>query len=242
MQLLVGRPLHPAFGGGRLIDQIEQTIRRNQFRVCGERLLHVRIDVLFQRVRFGFEHEQITQISDQISHQSHHVFPAFALLMQQIDRPRCFSSQYSSCKIDHGLFAGESEHVKHIALADFLSAKRDQLIEHRFRIAQAAFRSARDRVRCRRLQRNLLFSGDELQMLRDQVCRDPVEIESLTAAQNCWQNSLRLGRCENKFHVLGRLFQRLQKRIKRRLREHVHFVDQVNFVATLCRGIAHIVA
>jgi hypothetical protein len=64
-------------------------------------------------------------------------------------------------------------------------------------------------VCCRGLQRDLFFSGDELQVLRDQVRRDTMEIEPLTAAQNGWQHFLRLGRRENKFHMLGRLLQRL---------------------------------
>ena len=53
-----------------------------------------------------------------------------------------------------------------------------------------------------RLERDLLLSGDELQMLRDQVRRDPVQIETLAAAQNCRQNFLRLGRGEDELHML----------------------------------------
>src|SRR6266487_3145042 len=102
--------------------------------------------------------------------------------MQQIDRVRCFSSQNAARKINHRLLACESEDIEHVALADFLATKCNELIEHRLRIAQTAPRAARNRVRCRRLQRNLFFSGDELQVLRDQVRRDTMEIESLTAA------------------------------------------------------------
>src|SRR6184192_3342982 len=110
--------------------------------------------------------------------------------MKQIDRVGCFSLQNLSRKIDDRLFAGESENAKHIALADLAAAKRDELIEHRFCIAQPAFRAARDCVRCRRLQRDLFFSGDELQVLRDQIRRDTMQIEPLTAAQNRCQNFL----------------------------------------------------
>ena len=116
------------------------------------------------------------------------------------------------------------------------------MIEHRLRVPQSSFRAAGDRVRGCRFKRDLFFLGDELEMIGNQFRRDSVEIEPLATAYNRGQHFLRLGRCENKFHVLRRLFQRLQKRIKRRLREHMHFVDQVNFVATLGRGIAHIVA
>ena len=93
MELLVRRPFHAAFGGGKLIDHLQQTIRGNQFRVRGKRLLHVRIDVLLERVRLGFEHEQIAQVCDQVRHEPHHVLAAFTLLMQQIDRLRRFGPQ-----------------------------------------------------------------------------------------------------------------------------------------------------
>src|SRR5438046_1313400 len=162
--------------------------------------------------------------------------------MQHIDRVARSPPHNPSREIDHGLFAREPENIEDIALAYFYAAKGDQLIEHRFRITEASFRSARDRVRRRGLKRDLFFSGDQLQVLRDQVCRNAMEVEPLTAAENGGQNLLRFGRRENKFHMLGRLFQRLQKRIKRCSREHVHLVDQINFVTALCRSITDVLA
>src|SRR5262249_51378995 len=117
----------------------------------------------------GFEHKQIAQISDQVSHEPHHVLSAFALLMQQTDRFRCFAAQNPTCKIDYNLFACESENIEHVALVDFVSAKGDELISDRFRIAKAALRAARDRMRRTRLERDLLFLGNELQVLRNQI-------------------------------------------------------------------------
>jgi hypothetical protein len=113
------------------------------------------------------------------------------------------------------LFTGKSENIEDIVLSNFFSAKGNQLIEHRLCIAQAALRAARDRVRGSRFQSDLLLLRDELQVLRDEICRDAMQIEPLAAAQDGCQNFLRLGRSKNKFHVLGRLFQRLQKRVER---------------------------
>jgi len=45
VHLLIRRPFYSPFGGGELIDQFEQTIDGNQFRVCGQRFLNVRINV-----------------------------------------------------------------------------------------------------------------------------------------------------------------------------------------------------
>src|SRR5205085_668526 len=125
--------------------------------------------------------------------------------MQEFDRFRCFSSNNTLRKVDHGLFAGESENVEHIALSDFVPAKCDQLIEHRFGISQATLRAARNRMCCRRFERDLFFSGDELQVLRYQICRNPMKIEPLTPTEDGRQNLLRLSRSENKFNVLRRL-------------------------------------
>ena len=170
--------------------------------------MHVRVDIFRKRIGLCFKHEQIAQIGDQIRHEPHHVFSSITLRMQQFDRFRCCASKNASRKVDHRLFAGKSENVEHIALRDFVPAKRDQLIEHRFGISQAAFCAARNRVRCRRFERDLFFSGDELQVLRDQICWDPVKIESLTPTKDGRQNLLRLSRSENEFHVLRRLLQR----------------------------------
>ena len=69
-----------------------------------------------------------------------------------------------------------------------------------------------------------------------------MEIEPLAATQDGWQNFLRLGRRENKFHMLGRFLQRFQKRVERCSREHVHLVDQINFVTPFGRSVAGVLA
>ena len=171
--------------------------------------MHFSLHIFLQRIRLYLEYEQIAQVSDQVRHQPHHVLAGITLLMQQINRVRSFTSQNPPGKIDHRLFACESKNIEHIVLADFLSAKRDELIEHRFRIAQTALGSTRDRMRSRGLERDFFFSSDELQMFRYEICRDTVKIESLTPAQNGGQHFLRLGRRENKFHMPRRLFESL---------------------------------
>ena len=93
-----------------------------------------------------------------------------------------------------------------------------------------------------RLEYDLLFSGNELQMLRDQIRRNPVQIETLTPAENCRQHLLGLGRGEDEFYVLGRLLERLEERVERLRSEHVHFVDHVDFVLSLDRRITNVVA
>ena len=86
---------------------------------------------------------------------------------------------------------------------------------------------------CCRLERDFFLARDELQMLRDQICGNPMQIEALAATQDCRQNFLRLRRRKNELHMRRRFFESLQQRIKRRRCEHVHFVNDVNFIASL---------
>ena len=140
------------------------------------------------------------------------------------------------------MLAGESENIEHVGFGNFLATKGDQLIEHRFGIAQSAFGAAGDGVRGRGLERDFLLSGDELQMLRNQIRRDAVQVEALAAAQDCRQNFLRLSRCENEFHVRWRLFEGLEQGVERGGRKHVHFVDQIDFVTAFGGCVANVIA
>src|SRR6478609_12112887 len=79
-------------------------------------------------------------------------------------------------------------------------------------------------------------------MLRDQIRRDAMQIESLATAKDGGQNFLWLGRSEDEFHMLGRLLQRLQKRVERGRRKHVYLVDEIDFVTPFGRRIPNILA
>ena len=91
MQFFVRRPFHSAFGLRELVDQIEKSIVLNQLTLGRECFLQFRIDVVLERVGFCFEYEQIAQVTDQVRHQTHHVFAGFALLVEDIERGCSFS-------------------------------------------------------------------------------------------------------------------------------------------------------
>src|SRR2546423_7230469 len=67
-------------------------------------------------------------------------------------------------------------------------------------------------------------------MISDQIARDAVEIESLTATDNGQWQFVYLSGGENEDHARRRLFERLQQGIKRGRRKHVHFVHDIHFV------------
>jgi len=64
-------------------------------------------------------------------------------------------------------------------------------------------------MRSRGLKRDVFLSGNELQMFRDEVCRNTVEIKPLTATQNGGHTFWGSVVAKIKFHVLGRLFESL---------------------------------
>ena len=78
-------------------------------------------------------------------------------------------------------------------------------------------------------------------MRHQHVRLDPAQIETLAARQHRDRNFSDFGGGENEFGVLRRLFQRFQKRVERRRREHVDFVDDVDLVTRARRRIAHAV-
>ena len=78
-------------------------------------------------------------------------------------------------------------------------------------------------------------------MRHQHVRLDPAQIEALAARQHRDRHFADFGGREHEFGVLRRLFQRFQKRIECRRREHVDFVDDVDLVARTGRRIAHTV-
>src|SRR6476659_7828352 len=69
-----------------------------------------------------------------------------------------------------------------------------------------------------------------------------MQIESLATAEDGCQDFLWLGRSKNKFHMIRRLFQRLQKRIEGLRRKHVDLVDEIDFVTPFGRRIPNVLA
>ncbi len=87
------------------------------------------------------------------------------------------------------------------------------------------------------LERNIFLPQHVLQMGQDQRRRQLLKVELQAARQHGDRNLLRIGGGEDELHVRRRLFQRLQHRVERRLRQHVHFVDDVHLETPAGRRI-----
>ena len=76
-------------------------------------------------------------------------------------------------KIRNTLLGSEAENVEDIVFLDGIAAKGNQLIQHRFRIAHAAFRSPSQRVRSSSRKRNAFFGRYAQEVIGDQWSRNP---------------------------------------------------------------------
>ncbi len=117
----------------------------------------------------------------------------------------------------------------------------DRLIEQRERISNRALGRPRDHGQRIGLDFHALFLADLAQMFGQQSGVDAAQIEALTARAHRHRHFLDFGRREDEFHMLGRLFERLEQAVEGRLGQHVHFVDDVDLRARHHRTIAGVV-
>ena len=101
-------------------------------------------------------------------------------------------------------------------------------------------RGTRHQVQCADLERDVLLPQHVLQMREDQRGRHLLEVELQAARQHGDRDLLRVGGGEDELDVRRRLFQRLQHGVERRLRQHVHFVDDVHLEAPAGRRIQRV--
>ncbi|KGC60766.1 hypothetical protein DP61_5292 [Burkholderia pseudomallei] len=126
-----------------------------------------------------------------------------------------------------------AEHAGHGGFRHFVRRIRDRLIGQRQRIAHAALRRAREKTQRLRLERDALFAENPLEMRHDVPGRHLLQIELQAARQHGDGNLLRIGGREDELDVRRRLFERLEHRVERMVRQHVHFVDHVDLEARI---------
>ncbi|ESS38396.1 hypothetical protein P355_4974 [Burkholderia cenocepacia KC-01] len=126
-----------------------------------------------------------------------------------------------------------AEHARHRRLGHLVRRIGDRLIGQGQCVAHAALRGAREQAQRLRLERDLLFAEDPLEMRHDVPGRHLLQVELQAARQHGDGDFLRIGRREDELDVRRRLFERLQHRVERVIRQHVHFVDHVDLEARI---------
>ncbi len=130
-----------------------------------------------------------------------------------------------------------AQHGAHQRLVHLAGRIGDGLIHQAQCIAHAALCGTRHQVQRPHLERDVLLAQHVLQMGQDQRRRQLLEIELQAARQHGDRDLLRVGGSKDELHMRRRLFQCLQHRVEGRLRQHVHFVDDVHLETPAGRRI-----
>jgi hypothetical protein len=131
---------------------------------------------------------------------------------------------------------GYAEHARDVVARQRRAAERDDLIEEAHRVAHRARGLAREHGDRRVVGDDRLVGEHLAESLGDRLRRDELEVVALAATQNGDGDLVDLGRREDELHVGRRLFERLQERVPRLVRQHVHFVDDVDLEAVARRA------
>ena len=145
-------------------------------------------------------------------------------------------------KIDDAAAIGEPEHHAQGIRVDrgdaFAGAMCDRLVEKRQRIAHRALGGACDKRKRLVVDRDGLLGADRSEIIGQHPGIDAAQIESLAARADGDRNLFDLGRREDEFHMIGRLFQSFQEAVESLLGQHMHFVDDIDLRARHDRPVA----
>jgi hypothetical protein len=177
------------------------------------------------------QHGEVTHVLEEITGEALRIVSVRVELAERRQTGARIAVEDAVCHREHEPPVGGAEYAAHRGIVDRPSAHGQHLLEQRLRIAEAPFRLARDQ------RDRLLGEGDALRVDRAFQVRaelaeaDPPEVVTLAARDHRGQYLVRIGRREHELHVRRWLLERLQERIERMLREHVHFVDDEDLEA-----------
>lgn len=231
MKTFVSRPLHAALGFGKGIDDGEETIRFIGIAGFGE-IGPERFGKPFAsggRVELG--HNERADSSDDFAEELGKVLAAFELFVDDFEGARWLLFENGLEEFGNGFAGGETKDVENVGFGDFVSAKGDELVEHRLGVAHAAVRSFCDGPGGGVVKFNSFFLRDVLQVCRDDVGGNRAEIEALTTRDDGRENLVGLGGGEDELYVLRRFFKGLEEGVEGGVREHVNLIDVVDLEA-----------
>ena len=136
-----------------------------------------------------------------------------------------------------GLGVGQAEQVADAALVDVVGCRRQQLIEHRFRIAHAARGESGDEADRGRIGRPTVRLQDAGELALDLGHRQPADVVALQAGEDGGREARRFGRGEHERHEVRRLLERLQQGVPGVLGDLVRLVEDVDLALQLARWI-----
>ena len=171
---------------------------------------------------------------------------AIVKLLQSAERLRHFAAHDGLEQIDDAAMIGEAQHGAQGLRRDsslpfsrpMAGAMRDRLVEQRQRIARRTLGRARDQRQRLGLDGDALLGADSSQKGDQRAGVDPAQVKALAARAHRHRHLLDFRRRKEEFHMVRRLFERLQETVEGRLREHMHFVDDIDLGARHDRSVA----
>lgn len=142
-------------------------------------------------------------------------------------------------EIERAATVAETEHVRNKLRGDGVAAEGHRLVEQREAVAHRAVSGAGDELDGCVLGFHFFFFADIQEMLAEGRDIDAAQVKTLATRENGERDLADFRGRENEFHVRRRFLECFEKRVEGRFRKHVHFVDDVDFVARLGRGVAH---
>ena len=217
--------------GGEAFKKRVEVGRRERGGFRQKRRFPVAVDGELRRIFVDFGHEDVAEMGKQIREDGCRFFAALQNGVEGAERFRIFAAQDVRGEREDFLFSRETEQV-----IDERGRERGvpggaaALVEQRERIAEPAFRADGEEVGRFVRERKFVGFGDFEQMFLDVFGGNAAELIALAAGENRQRDFFRLGRRQDKKHMGRRLFQRFQKRVKSLLRQHVHFIDDIDFL------------
>ena len=139
-----------------------------------------------------------------------------------------------------GFASGEAEDLEDVVFLDMVAAEGDELVEHGLCIAHAALGAAGEGVGGGVGELDGFLGGDGEEMGGDELGGDAFEIEALAAAEDGGGDFLDVGGGEDELHVSRWFLEGFEEGVEGRVREHVNFVDDVEFVLSAGGGVADV--
>ena len=239
MQFLVAGLAHAILGGGEVVDQFQQAVVGHDFPCGFEQASAFRCYFRQLVFRIDGKHEHVAQEGHEIPEKVLQVAPALVLGMDESQGSGGILAEDVGGEVGDDAGGSESEDLDRVVFLDGVAAERDELVEHALGIAHPAIGSARDGLGGGGREMDLFLFRDMEQVGGDDPRRNRAQIKTLAPAQDGRQHLLRFRGREDEFHMRRGFLERLEQGIEGLRREHVDFVDVVDFVARAGGSVLH---
>ena len=184
-------------------------------------------------------HIEVAQVRSKVARKLREVDAAAHEVVNPDEARRCIASRDVSSYLEERRDVDLAEHARGFVECDLALSIDTDLFERRCGIAHAAGGFCGDELKCFGLVFEALALADTLEIAHDLLDGKAAKVEALTTRLDGLGNLMRIGRAQHEDDMLGRLFERLEQRVERRRRQHVHLVDDVDLETAARRGKPH---